>query len=245
MKKGLDRRVLVTGASRGIGRAIALRLAADGFQVTINYKSREAAASQVLQEIEASGGSAELLPFDVSDREQARRVLSGAMEKSGAFYGVVSNAGIYQDAPFPGLKDDDWDRVLTTNLGGFYNVVQPIVMPMIRLRSGGRIAVMSSVSGIIGNRGQVSYSASKAGLIGAARSLSLELAKRNITVNSVAPGLTETDMVRDMPVNEIAKLIPMRRLGRAEEVAAVVGFLLSDEASYVTGQCISVNGGMA
>jgi 3-oxoacyl-[acyl-carrier protein] reductase len=237
--------VLVTGASRGIGRAIALRLAADGFQVTINYKSREAAATQVLQEIEASGGSAELLPFDVSDREQARRVLSGAMEKSGAFYGVVSNAGISQDAPFPGLKDDDWDRVLTTNLGGFYNVVQPIVMPMIRLRSGGRVVVMSSVSGIIGNRGQVNYSASKAGLIGAARSLSLELAKRNITVNSVAPGLTETDMVRDIPVNEIAKLIPMRRLGRAEEVAAVVGFLLSDESSYVTGQCISVNGGMA
>lgn len=239
------RRVLVTGGSRGIGRAVAIRLASDGFQVAINYRERDDAAKDVATEIEKAGGKVDLLRFDVSDREQTREVLLADLESAGAFYGIVCNAGVAADGPFPGLTDDDWDRVLRTNLDGFFNVVHPLVMPMIRLKSGGRIVTMSSLSGVIGNRGQVNYSASKAGLIGATRSLAQELAKRKITVNSVAPGLIETDMIETAPREEIVKLIPMKRIGKPAEVAAVVSFLMSDDASYMTGQVLSVNGGMA
>ena len=235
----MTRRVLVTGGSRGIGRAVAVRLAASGYRVTISYRNRADAA------IEEAGGEADVLPFDVADREAAREALVGDMERGGAYYGVVCNAGLRADGPFPGMSGEAWDQVLRPNLDGFYNVLHPVVMPMIRARTGGRIVTMSSLSGVMGNRGQVNYSASKAGLIGATRSLAQELAKRRITVNSVAPGLIETEMIEGIPTDEIAKLIPMRRIGRPEEVAGTVAFLFSEDAAYITGQVISVNGGMA
>lgn len=239
------RRVLVTGGSRGIGRAIALQAASAGYAVTVGYRSRADAAAEVVEEIAAAGGVALSLALDIGDRDATRAALEAEIERAGPFYGVVCNAGVTSDAAFPAMSGEAWDDVLRTNLDGFYNVLQPLVMPMIRGRFGGRIVVLSSVSGLVGNRGQVNYSASKAGLIGATRSLSLELAKRKITVNCVAPGLIETDMLAGLPVDQVANLIPMRRLGRPEEVAGVVGFLLSEAASYVTGETISVNGGMA
>jgi 3-oxoacyl-[acyl-carrier protein] reductase len=237
-------RVLVTGASRGIGRAIATRLAADGFAVAINYRERKDAAESVAEEIRGAGGEASLLGFDVADRAACKAALEGAIETQGPFYGAVCNAGVRADGPFPGLSEDDWDRVLRTNLDSFYNVLHPLVMPMIRDRCGGRIVSITSAAGLFGNRGQVNYSASKAGLIGATRSLSLELAKRKITVNAVAPGLIETEMLEGADVEGLANLVPMRRMGTPEEVAAVVAFLCSEQSAYVTGQVISVNGGM-
>jgi 3-oxoacyl-[acyl-carrier protein] reductase len=241
----MSRRVLVTGGSRGIGRAIAIHAAAAGFDVTLSYRSQASAAEDVVRSIEATGGVARAIALDVSDRDATRAALEAEIAARGAFYGAVCNAGIHADAPFPGMTGDAWDRVLRTNLDGFYNVLHPLVMPMVRERVGGRIVVLSSIAGQIGNRGQVNYSASKAGLIGASRALALELAKRRITVNCVAPGLIATEMLEGVPTEQIASLIPMRRIGRPEEVAAVVGFLLSDSASYVTGETISVNGGMA
>lgn len=238
------RRVLVTGASRGIGAAIAKRMARDGFRVAINYREREDAAEAIAAEIRESGGEADLLRFDISRREEVRTGLELELKERGAFYGVVCNAGVHADHPFPRIDDEAWDSVLRTNLDGFYNVLHPLVMPMIRARNGGRIITMSSISGVVGNRGQVNYSASKAGIIGATRSLSLELAKRNITANSVAPGIIETEMTAALPLEDVTKMIPMRRVGSVEEVAATVSFLASDEASYITGQVISVNGGM-
>jgi 3-oxoacyl-[acyl-carrier protein] reductase len=241
----LSGRALITGASRGIGRAIALKLASQGLRIVVNYRERRDEAEKTASMVRDAGGEACLLPFDVSDREAAREAIASDITANGSYFGVVCNAGVHADGAFPGLSGESWDRVLDTNLGGFYNVVHPAIMPMVRAHVGGRIVTIASASGVIGNRGQVNYSASKAGLIGATRSLSLELAKRKITVNSVAPGLIETEMIEGLPREEVSRLIPMQRLGRPEEVAAVVGFLFSDEADYITGQVISVNGGLA
>jgi 3-oxoacyl-[acyl-carrier protein] reductase len=238
-------RVLITGASRGIGRAIALQLARAGFPVALNYRQRCEEAEKTQAMVRDLGGDAALLPFDVADRAACAEALESDLVANGAFFGVVCNAGVHEDAPFPGLTGEAWDRVIRTNLDGFYNVVHPLVMPMVRARSGGRIVTIASASGLMGNRGQVNYSASKAGLIGATRALAIELAKRCITVNSVAPGLIETEMTEGLPVEEVSRLIPMQRMGKPEEVAAAVGFLFSAEASYITGQVISVNGGLA
>jgi 3-oxoacyl-[acyl-carrier protein] reductase len=239
-----ERRVLVTGASRGIGRAIALRLAAAGHPVTIHYRSGAEAAAETLAGVEAAGGTGRLLAFDVSDRAATRTALEADLEEHGAYWGVVCNAGVTSDGPLAGLSDEAWDRVVDTSLGGFFNVVQPLVMPMVRLRGGGRVVTISSVSGLIGNRGQANYSAAKAGVIAATRALAKEVASRKITANSVAPGFIETDMLEGLPLDEIAKSIPAGRLGRPEEVAAAVAYLFSDDAAYVTGQVLSVNGGM-
>jgi len=238
------RSVLVTGASRGIGRAIVEVLAEQGFEVVINYRSNEAAAREVLTGIEARGGKGRLLAFDVADREAVRAAIESDTAEHGVYWGVVLNAGITADAPLPAMSGEAWDRVIETNLGGFYNVLNPLIMPMIRQKRGGRIVTLSSVAGIAGNRGQANYAASKGGIIAATRSLARELAKRQITVNSVAPGLIATDMTADLPSDAVVKAIPMRRMGRPEEVAGLVGYLFSETAGYITGEVISVNGGL-
>ncbi|KAB0670048.1 3-oxoacyl-ACP reductase FabG [Aeromonas veronii] len=236
--------VLVSGASKGIGRAIALKLAADGFTVVVHYHSDQQGAQATLDEITAQGGSGRLIQFDIGDRELCRARLETDIEQHGAYYGVVCNAGIVRDGAFPALTDNEWDDVIHTNLDGFYNLLKPCIMPMIGLRRGGRIVTLSSVSGIMGNRGQVNYSASKAGLIGATKALALELAKRRITVNCVAPGLIDTGMVSPEVEGEALKMIPLKRMGQADEVAGLVSYLMSDIAGYVTRQVISINGGL-
>lgn len=242
----MTRSVLVTGASKGIGRAIALRLAQDGFQVAVHFNRDLEGAEQTLALIQTAGGSARLLSFDVADRTATRNALEKDIDVHGAYYGIVSNAGITRDAAFPALTSDEWDSVIHTNLDSFYNVIQPCVMPMIGLRQGGRIITLSSVSGIAGNRGQVNYSAAKAGIIGATKALAIELAKRKITVNCIAPGLVDTGMEGLEPhvVEEALKIVPMKRMGVAEEVAGLASYLMSDIAGYVTRQVISINGGM-
>ena len=237
--------VVVTGASRGIGRAIAVRLAEDGFNIVVHCRGRLDDAHETAAQVAAAGGVARVLSFDVSAREAVREALETDIAAHGAYYGVVLNAGLTRDGAFPALTGEDWDAVLRTNLDGFYNVLQPLIMPMIRLRRGGRIVAVSSVSGLIGNRGQVNYSASKAGLIGAVKALAIELGKRGITVNAVAPGLIETEMVEaHVPVAEIVKMIPLARAGAPDDVAQAVRFLMSAGAGYITRQVLSVNGGL-
>ncbi|MCH9698976.1 MAG: 3-oxoacyl-ACP reductase FabG [Gammaproteobacteria bacterium] len=240
-----DNTVLVTGASRGIGRAIASRLAQDGYNLVLHCNTQIDKLQALQSDLQHKPGSIRLLQFDIADRQSVENSLTKDIEQHGAYYGVVCNAGIARDNAFPVLSGEDWDQVIDTNLSGFYNVLQPLVMPMIQRRQPGRIVTLSSVSGLIGNRGQVNYSAAKAGIIGATKALALELAKRKITVNCVAPGLIETEMVDSLPLDDIKKQIPARRLGKAEEVAALVSFLLSDDAAYITRQVISVNGGLA
>lgn len=240
----MSKSVLVTGSSRGIGKAIAVCLARDDYDLVLHCRSRREEADDVARSIAALGRQARVLQFDVGERRAVAAALEADIEQHGCYYGVVCNAGIARDNPFPAMSGEDWDIVLKTNLDGFYNVLNPLIMPMVCRRAPGRIVTLTSLSGLIGNRGQVNYSAAKAGIIGASKALALELAKREITVNCVAPGLIETEMTSDVKLDEVLKLIPARRIGKPEEVAAVVRFLLTDEAAYITRQVISVNGGL-
>ncbi len=240
----MDKTVLITGASRGIGKETALYLAKSGYDIVLNYNKNEKAALEVKKEIEALGRKARLLQFDIKERKETKEKIENDIKDNGVYYGVILNAGIAKDNIFPIMEDNEWDDVINTNLGGFYNVLKPIVMPMIEQRVKGRIVALSSISGIKGNRGQTNYSASKAGIMGAVKSLGLELAKRGITVNCVAPGVIETDMIKDIPFDEVKKLIPMKRPGTSKEVASLINYLLSNDASYITCQTISVNGGL-
>ena len=240
----MSKMVLVTGSSRGIGREIAIYLAENGFDIVLHCNKNIQKAEETLKEVQSLGRQARILQFNISNREECKKILTKDIEENGCYFGVVLNAGISKDNVFPAMTDEEWDDVLDTNLGGFYNVLRPVVMPMISSRIKGRIVTMSSISGLGGNRGQVNYSASKAGIIGATKALALELAKRGITVNCVAPGVIESDMTKDLPADELKKMIPMKRFGTPKEVASLVNYLMSEDASYITGQVISVNGGL-
>lgn len=236
--------ILVTGASSGIGRAIAVRLAQDGFHIALHYGRNRAGAENALQQVEKYSTDSRLVNFDIADTQTTRDAIEADMALHGAYYGVVCNAGMNRDGVFPALSADDWKQVIDVNLNGFYNVLQPVVLPMVRRRKPGRIVTISSVSGIMGNHGQVNYSASKAGIIGASKALALDLAKKKITVNCVAPGLIASEMTDGLPMERILEAIPAGRIGQPEEVAACVSFLCSPEAAYITRQVLSVNGGL-
>ncbi|MCO6550898.1 MAG: 3-oxoacyl-ACP reductase FabG [Gilliamella sp.] len=242
----MKRTILVTGASKGIGKAIASKLSQDGFAIAIHYNNDKQGAIETKNYIEQFGGTARLIQFDVSNRIQCQQNIEADIELYGAYYGVVNNAGIIRDGAFPALTEDDWNNVIHTDLDSFYNVLHPCIMPMIGLRSGGRIISITSVSGLVGNRGQVNYSAAKAGIIGASKALALELAKRKITVNCIAPGLIDTGILDMEPIalQEAMRIIPLKRMGQVDEVAGLASYLMSDIAGYITRQVISINGGM-
>jgi len=243
MQLAAEKKVIITGANRGIGRAIALAVSDAGYHVIAHYFRGKDEAESLKKEILQKGGSIELLQFDISNREDCREKLEKWLEENGAFWGIICNAGICADESFPGMSGENWDKVLRTNLDGFYNVLHPLIMPLCRKKKG-RIITISSVSGLTGNRGQVNYSAAKAGIIGATKALAMELASRSITVNCIAPGIIETEMSRDLQLDMVLPAIPMNRLGKPEEVAGLAVFLLSESASYITRQVISVNGGI-
>lgn len=240
----MNKRILITGASRGIGRAIALYLAPLGYDLVLHYNKNEKLANETLQDVISAGGKGRIISFDISNRQETYDTITKDINDNGVYYGVICNAGINADAPFPTMNGDMWDRVIHTNLDGMYNTLQPCVMPMVSARTPGRIIAISSISGVIGNRGQTNYAASKAGIIGMVKSLATELARRNITVNAIAPGVIETDMTAELPADLVRDAIPMRRFGKPAEVASLVAYLLSDDAAYITRQVISVNGGM-
>ena len=238
-----SRYALVTGASRGIGAAIATRLARDGFDIVLNFRSNQVAAESVAAQVRAAGRQAWLMPFDVSDRDTARTTLERMLEERGTPYAVIVNAGVTRDGLFGMLGDEDWDQVIDTSLGGFFNVVRPVIRALLKARTG-RVVTMASVSGQMGNAGQVNYSAAKGGLIAATKALAKECAKRSVTANVVAPGLIDTDMTKDLPLEQMLTAVPLGRLGKVEEVAAAVAFLCSQDAGYITGQVLGVNGGL-
>ncbi|MCR5187629.1 MAG: 3-oxoacyl-ACP reductase FabG [Treponema sp.] len=244
-----DKKVLVTGASGGIGRAIAVEAAKEGYYVICHYNGNQAKAEETLKLIQEAGGQGELIKFDVSNREDCKAKLDEMTAKHGILWGIVNNAGITRDNTFVALSGEDWDKVIHTNLDSFYNVLNPLIMPMASRKNkrGGRIITISSVSGVDGNRGQTNYSAAKAGIIGATKALAVELAGRKITVNAIAPGVIETEMTKaiDPAVYEIImSTIPMKRAGQPEEIASAVNFLLSEGAGYITRQVIEIDGGM-
>lgn len=240
----INKSVLVTGASSGIGRAIALRLAQDGYEVVVHYASNREGANLTTRQISETSAHSRQIKFDMSDAAETRSAIEADIQQHGAYYGVVCNAGITRDGVFPALTDEDWHQVIDVNLNGLFNVLHPIVLPMVRRRKPGRIITISSVSGLMGNHGQVNYSASKAGIIGATKALALDLAKKKITVNCVAPGLIESEMTDKLPLERMLESIPAGRIGQPEEVAAMVAFLCSADAAYITRQVFSVNGGM-
>lgn len=239
----MSKTILITGASRGIGYETALYLANNGYDLVLHCNKNIQKLEDLQKKVTSLGIKTRLLQFDISNREECKTKLLNDIETNGTYYGVILNAGIAKDNPLPAMEDNEWDSVINTNLNGFYNVIKPLIMPMIQNR-GGRIVALTSVSGLTGNRGQVNYSASKAGIIGAAKALSREVAKRKITVNCVAPGIIETDMTTNIPEEIIKEIVPIKRAGTGKEVASLINYLLSDDAGYITGQVISVNGGM-
>jgi len=239
----MQKTVLITGSSRGIGREAAIYLAKNGFDIVLHCNRNKEKLAEVQEIIKTFGQNSRIIQFDVSDREQTKEVLLDDIEKNGIYYGIVANAGITADNLFPIMEDNEWDRVINVNLNGFYNTIRPLIMPMLQKRIG-RIVALASVSGLTGNKGQVNYSASKAGIIGAVKALARECAKRNITVNCIAPGVIESDMTAELDMNILKEYIPMQRAGSTKEVASAINYLLSEDAGYITGQVISVNGGM-